>query len=261
MKQRVVSAIFVALITIAACAIGSYFLTAICVFINAWGCKEVVDLRKDKKFSLPIYITMLLSTLTLSIGQYYIFNIDISRLVILVEPIVLTSIAVFDEGTDLADVAVALLMSIILGFGTYYFIYFNAFSKWMFGYVIIISYLTDVFALFTGMKFGKHKLNERISPKKTIEGFIGGWLSGLLLSLLWAYIFKFFYMESEAIVIASITLPIISQIGDLIFSMIKRYYGIKDYSNLIPGHGGLLDRLDSLLITTLFLGAICIFFI
>ena len=204
---------------------------------------------------------MLLSTLTLSIGQYYIFNIDISRLVILVEPIVLTSIAVFDESTDFADAAVALLMSIILGFGTYYFIYFNAFSKWMFGYVIIISYLTDVFALFTGMKFGKHKLNERISPKKTIEGFIGGWLSGLLLSLLWAYIFKFFYMEIEAIVIASITLPIISQIGDLIFSMIKRYYGIKDYSNLIPGHGGLLDRLDSLLITTLFLGAICIFFI
>ena len=259
MKQRVISAIFIAIITIAACLIGGYFLMAICAFIDIWGCKEVVDLNK-KKFNKVLYATMLISTALISFADIYDV-VNIQLIVVLVEPIVLASIAVFDKEVDMLDIGTVYLMSIIIGFGTYYFMYFEFFSKYLFGYVIIISYLTDVFALLTGMKFGKHKLNERISPKKTVEGFIGGWICGCLVSLLFAFIFDFFYMEPIVIIVASILLPLVSQIGDLIFSMIKRYYNVKDYSNLIPGHGGILDRLDSLLITIIFLGAICILFI
>ena len=256
MKQRVISAIFIVAITAAACLIGGYFLMAVCAFINIWGSKEVIGLKKDYK-SKSLFITMCLSTLLICFGPF-LFNFDIRTIVVLVEPIALCSIAVFNERINFEDVGTAYIMSIILGYSTYYFIYFDNFSKFLFGYVIIISYITDVFALFTGMAFGKNKLNERISPKKTIEGFIGGWILGGLISFLFAWIFKFFYMDIRVIIIGSLTLPLLSQIGDLVFSMIKRHYGVKDYSNLIPGHGGLLDRLDSLFITTLFLGAICI---
>lgn len=259
MKQRVISGAIIALITVISCLIGGYVLAAVCAFICIWGSKEVCNLRTDKKFNIGLYLTMLISTLLLSFGSYLLSNIDIKMIVIISELIVLCSLAVFDETIDFQDVGTFFVMSLIIGLGCFYFMFFENISKYLFGYVIIISYLADVFALFTGIKFGKHKLNERISPKKTIEGFIGGWICAGIISFIWAAIFKFFYMPKIVFVVGSILLPLISQVGDLVFSMIKRFYKIKDFSNLIPGHGGLLDRIDSLTFTTLLLGAICIF--
>lgn len=112
--------------------------------------------------------------------------------------------------------------------------------------IIIATYLCDTAAYFTGYCFGKHKLNTRISPKKTIEGSVGGWIFGALGSFAFAYFFIGEAASSEMIA-ACLLLPISGQIGDLAFSAIKRCYGIKDFSDLLPGHGGVLDRLDSLI--------------
>lgn len=112
--------------------------------------------------------------------------------------------------------------------------------------IIIATYCCDTAAYFTGYFLGKHKLNPRISPKKTIEGSIGGWLFGAICSFAFAYVFIPDMLLWEMLA-ASLLLPFSGQIGDLAFSAMKRCLGIKDFSNLLPGHGGVLDRLDSLI--------------
>lgn len=252
MKQRILSGAIIALITALAVIIGGYFLQAICIFVGIYSAYEVVNCVKHK-FDLFLYLVCALTTL----GLYFFFDKALS--IIIVEILVLFTISVFDEFRSLDDIAVIFLMSILIGLSIYFLNHIENISKWLLGYVIIISYITDVFALFVGMKFGKHKLNERVSPKKSIEGAIGGFVFGALISFIYAYLFDFFGFDMYVILISSLTLPIVSQIGDLAYSLIKRHYKIKDFSKLIPGHGGILDRLDSLTFCVCLLGAILMF--
>ena len=115
--------------------------------------------------------------------------------------------------------------------------------------ILITAFCTDIFAYFGGYFLGKHKLCPVISPKKTIEGSI----CGILGSVAFTWLFAYFFVEERSLVVWFMVIGvlggIISQIGDLTASIFKRKMGIKDYGNLIPGHGGVLDRFDSVLFT------------
>ncbi|HFS67033.1 MAG TPA: phosphatidate cytidylyltransferase [Flavobacteriia bacterium] len=117
--------------------------------------------------------------------------------------------------------------------------------------VFILIWINDTFAYLIGKQIGKNKLFQRISPKKTIEGFIGGFIFSMLGSIILAQYFTSLPFKSW-IIIALIT-SLFGTLGDLIESMFKRNLKIKDSSNLIPGHGGFLDRLDSVIFTTPFI--------
>ena len=116
-------------------------------------------------------------------------------------------------------------------------------------YAIIAAWGTDIFAYLVGKRFGKHKFSE-VSPKKSIEGCIAGVIGSVAIATLYTFaigkIFSIQYSYLLVILVTSI-LSIIGQVGDFAASSIKRYVNIKDYSNLIPGHGGMLDRIDSLM--------------
>lgn len=117
--------------------------------------------------------------------------------------------------------------------------------------IFIIAFATDTFAYFSGLTFGKNKLVPSISPKKTIEGSIGGVLGAVLCSVIFAY---FTGIESLIfIAVLAFLGSLVSQMGDLFASTIKRHYDIKDFSNIIPGHGGVIDRIDSVLLLAPFL--------
>ena len=121
-------------------------------------------------------------------------------------------------------------------------------------YIFTSAWGSDTFAYLIGKKFGKHKLTP-ISPKKTVEGAIGGIVGALFFSLSYTILINNVMSLSINylhIFIVTIVLAIIGEIGDLAASGIKRYCGIKDFSDLLPGHGGMLDRIDSLLLITPF---------
>ena len=114
-------------------------------------------------------------------------------------------------------------------------------------FVMIAAFATDIFAFFGGMKFGKNKLIPRLSPNKTVEGAVSGYIAGVVFSLIFGYFFVQTHVDLIPIAIASLVIPIFSQIGDLSFSLVKRRFNIKDFGYIFPGHGGVLDRIDSLI--------------
>jgi phosphatidate cytidylyltransferase len=114
--------------------------------------------------------------------------------------------------------------------------------------LVLVVAAADIGAYFTGRRFGRHALSPRVSPGKTWEGFWGGVLSAALLAaLLWSLLpARFEHLSLTAAVVVGLATALASVLGDLTVSMVKRESGVKDSSSLLPGHGGLLDRLDSL---------------
>jgi phosphatidate cytidylyltransferase len=131
----------------------------------------------------------------------------------------------------------------VLPVGKFWFSGLNSYV-WI---IALAAFGTDIFAYFTGNLFGKHKLCPSISPKKTVEGSIGGIIGSVIL----CGIFGWFFIPEGFVncIIIGFAGSLISQIGDLSASVMKRKIGIKDWGTLIPGHGGVLDRIDSMLFT------------
>ena len=183
-------------------------------------------------------------------GEYILPAIT---LIILINVLVLfTQVVVTSMKRNITDIAISLL-------GVCYIVLFLMFAplirdnlengKILIWYVFVAAWGTDIFAYLIGKNFGKHKFTD-ISPNKSLEGCAGGIFGSILLVMIFTILcnniwnLEINYLYAFGI---SVFLSIISQIGDLAASSVKRHCGIKDYSNLIPGHGGILDRIDSVL--------------
>ena len=157
---------------------------------------------------------------------------------------------------NIVDISITLLgIAYIIGFTVFLSLLYGlekngeSIGKLYIWYIFAATWGTDIFAYLIGSKFGKHKFN-KISPKKSIEGCVGGTIGGVLLVVGYTFILnQYFDMSINYLVISFIglVLSIIGQIGDFAASSIKRYSDIKDFSNLIPGHGGMIDRVDSVI--------------
>ena len=206
-------------------------------------------------------------------------NVELSSMLIIITAIVFFLISFITEKMTIFYVFYFITMLIVISLGIQAFLYlrFSPFIAWQqanssyfnsasfpyFESLLLVLYLmigvmmNDIGAYFVGILFGKHKMNPRISPKKTWEGFVGGVVISAVFSITFALVMAIvkkpilprFALDTQFywIPIISIVMPLAGEIGDFVFSAIKRNEGIKDFSNLLPGHGGILDRIDSLL--------------
>lgn len=207
----------------------------------------MADTRKIFSYALAILLNILvyINTYTHTFPNEYIF---------MMMSIIFSIISVVD-----AKFSSRTFVSLI--FTTYFIIFpFSIFYKFTDRDKLILIFLiaisSDVFAYVFGSLFGKHKLIERISPNKTIEGSVGSYI--ITVAITYFYTRYFNLNLNPYYYIGLILAPVVAQFGDLIFSKLKRYYNIKDYGYIFPGHGGIMDRFDSVLLVCPFV-LICFF--
>ena len=147
------------------------------------------------------------------------------------------------------DISITAFLHVIILFAVHGYNALQASGKYSFACLITLTCLTDIGAYLIGRHFGKHKLIERLSPKKTVEGSVGGFAFGVLGGILAFYFFT--EVKPLTYILLAVLGALNAQIGDLFFSAIKRHYGIKDYGHYLKGHGGMLDRMDSILFNML----------
>ena len=249
MKQRVITALLILAVMVPHLLMGGLPLRILVFGLAPLVAYEIVSLREGPTDWLMIAV-LCGSILYMYMMPEKLYSIGITGLLMF-----LFCFVICDERFELKDACFIFVITIICTLAIKGIIRIYDTNKLYMIYVGIACYLCDTGAFFFGTFFGKHKLIPRISPKKTWEGAIGGYFCGLVSSLLFAL---FFLPEAplDMIIFSSLTLPLVAMVGDLSFSAIKRHYGVKDFGSIFPGHGGVLDRIDSLLFCLMFFNAV-----
>ena len=221
--------------------------------IEMLGC---IGARKNIIISACMYALALAATvLACTINSHSLF-ITVYAATLFMLLLVVFGCSVFSHGAipfEKSCIAFTTCAFVVTGFMSLVMLRDLEIGKFIFLLAFVGPWFTDTFAYFTGYFFGKHKLIPDVSPKKTIEGSVGGTLFCIIGCAIYGYIIKANFLSDIppvwAFAILGFILAIVSQVGDLIFSLIKRKYNIKDYGFIFPGHGGVLDRFDSIIAT------------
>lgn len=250
MKIRIISAIVAIIIAIPFVYFGGYLFKLGIGLIAIWVFKEIMDLKKTHK-KIP-YIPMILGLTSLLLIVFantnYLFYNGMSYiyLVFLCLSIIIPSLFYENDKYTIKDAFHLIGLVLFIGLGLNSLILVRNIDLKLFLYLVSIPMITDSFALFGGKLFGKNKMCPTISAKKTWEGALIGTILGTIIpSILYLILF---HKLPFIMVLITFILTIMGQFGDLIFSKLKRENDIKDFSNIMPGHGGALDRLDSSLV-------------
>ncbi len=224
-------------------------MTLLCV-VGVYEMLGCVGHRKNLFLLVPSLICAVMSPI---LAYFFGYSIMIAICFLYIATL-LSETVFFDEKVNVASVGEVFLptLYVILCFTALLCLrYIGHGAGYIYLLVFIAAWITDTFAYFTGVFFGKHKLIPKISPKKTIEGSLGGSLFCVIAFIIFGIIVNAAAgadINLVSLAVVGLILSVIAQVGDLIASSVKRTYGIKDYSNIFPGHGGVLDRFDSIMI-------------
>lgn len=250
MKKRIISSIVLAIIFIPLFIAGGRSYAITMGILSLLSFKEILDLKEShSKIPNGIVFLSMLSLLFLVLYEYqartYSYGISHRVLIVMSFLFFVPTLFNYKNGEyNTRDAFYLLGIIIFLGVAFNSLIWLRNTGVYHLLYVFSVTVFTDIFALIFGVIMGRHHPFPTISPKKSVEGYIGGTVVGTVL----ASIFHCYFLPGLPVlevVLMSLCISLISQVGDLFFSKIKRENNVKDFSNLIPGHGGILDRLDS----------------
>ena len=255
MKKRVMSAaVLVAIVVILfvlPANIAKYAIAAALGIVAALAYKEIIDLRVSHKELPNLMVVLGLACTELlvfnTINASYIYNgVSYAMIGLTILLLAIPSIFYKKDKYTTKDAFYLIGATVLIGlFFNLLMLLFNG-NKWVLLYLVLVSTMTDTFAMLIGCLIGKHKLIPSVSPKKSVEGSVAGSLLGTIIASIYYVVVLKSTMNIVLVAIMTLLLTILGQIGDLFFSKIKRENDIKDFSNIMPGHGGILDRFDSL---------------
>ena len=272
MRTRVITAIFIILVTAPLCLFSHT--VAWPIFVAAMSVMAVFEMlgcvgtRRKLAVAVPALLIAAIFPFALRYCAAAYEILLIFMIAMFVYLIYLFTLSVFSHGKlVLEDVfaTYATVFYILASFGALVMLRDRDFGLYLVILTLYGPWISDVFAYFCGRLFGRHKLIPDISPNKTVEGAIGGVVFCALAAMLYGFILTVVIGEIASVNYGALALigaliAVISQIGDLIMSHIKRKYGIKDYGTIFAGHGGVLDRFDSILAVAIALAAWSSFF-
>lgn len=265
MKTRIITSIFITAVMIAVLVLSGTLVYPITLstlaVVAVYEVLKVFGIQKRPVFAVPSYlVAAVMPTLAFVMraimGRAETEFIIILALTLFVLMIYMFAVAVFSKGAvSFSTFASAFVMVFYITASFSALSILRTISGDVIGFlcigmVLIGAWISDVFAYFTGMLFGKHKLIPEVSPKKTVEGSVGAIVFTTLFMLLYGFIVSLVSDVTPNYLILALCGPVLSavgQIGDLFASVVKRERGVKDYGTLLPGHGGIMDRFDSIL--------------
>ncbi|MEE0683554.1 MAG: phosphatidate cytidylyltransferase [Bacilli bacterium] len=257
MKKRILSAILMIAIFVPLLIIGGKVFAIFMSLLAIMGLYELIHIRESKKefpFLMKVFAYVMVVFFSLSHFKSidFIYTMDYRVVAFMIFAFLSPMVFIHDFKKYNLNDALFLIGSVLfIGLSFNLLIICRNYDIMYIIYLLLITTITDTFALFTGMLVGKHKLCPTVSPKKTIEGLVGGVFVGTFVATAFYITVINPSMSLAFVIVVTIILSLVGQLGDLVFSSIKRYYDKKDFSNLIPEHGGILDRFDSLIFVVL----------
>lgn len=251
MKQRTITAVVLIALLVPIVYIGGIPFSILIGVLSVMATYELLHICDRPKCKVYLYI--LISIYMLYI-LYFSSGILVDSSAIIILLLLLYVCSIFDETISLLRLGYYFSGAVLISVGLLSIYYLRMYYG--FSYLVLLLFATlgaDTGAYLFGKAFGKHKLIPRLSPNKTIEGSIGGIFLGSVLSIGYALIIDLSIALPQLVIIC-IILTMTGQIGDLTFSNMKRTFEVKDFSHLLPGHGGILDRFDALLFNGAVLG-------
>lgn len=266
-KRILVAVIFVPILFVIMMFLPPVVWTILIALISAMAAYELIRATGEGKITTPMMIIVMVAAAAIPIGCWQgktSMVIGVAAFVVLACSFWCAILTYGEEAREVnfRHILIACFGGVIIPFGLSSLVALKCMEngRYLVLLAVILTFITDGGAYFVGIFLGKHRGITKVSPNKSLEGYIGGIITGGLFAVVYGLVVGAITnmpINYISLVLIGLVGSLVTELGDLSFSLVKRQYGIKDYGNLLPGHGGMLDRFDSMI----FCGPVVLFIV